>query len=100
MPDWPILSAIQFPNPFGVKGFPNAVVRMRWWDLRQAASTSASSGCNGTVSFAPVLPWTTRIAPSPTSLHAMRDTSDIRWPVNSRSANAVPATNPIGHRPS
>ena len=33
-------------------------------------------------------------------LGAMRDTSDIRWPVNSTSADAVRATDPIGHRPS
>jgi hypothetical protein len=43
-PDWPILSAVQIPIPFGVKGFPNAVVRRRRWDLGQAASTRLAQG--------------------------------------------------------
>ena len=51
-----IRSAIQFPKPFGLNGFPKFVVSSATCVFGHSATTRQSSGCNGIQSLVFVLP--------------------------------------------
>ena len=76
-----IASAIMLPKPATLKGFPKTVVRIAMCDRGQWHKISWSSGCKRNVSLAPVFSCTTFIASPARSVHAIRTTSERRWPV-------------------